>query len=202
MAPPSIEIKQNIPLVHQQKPPLRTYNYFARLSPGWLRSRLHQSQQFFQPGVGGRRIARRDVPGLDRDPGPHLLNRLQHPFAVERLQQVIHRIHLEGAHRILVESGGKNHLRQTHPLVQQLLEHGEPVLTWHLHIQKDNVRLVRAHQFHGFDAIRPLCHHLHAFHRLQQIQQLLPGKRFVVDDERGYGHSCQLLVAACQMAVS
>ena len=46
------------------------------------------------------------------DAGPGALHGLQHAGAVKGLQQVVHGVHVEGAHGVLVVGGGKHNLRQ------------------------------------------------------------------------------------------
>ena len=104
----------------------------------------------------------------------NLFDRLQYPLAVERLQQIVHRIHLERAHRILVERRGKYYMRQLHLFIQQLLQYREAIQPGHLHVEEHHIRLVRADQFHRLDPIRSLGQNLHALGGLQKVKQLLP----------------------------
>ena len=47
-------------------------------------------------------------------------------------------------------------------------------------------------QLHGFNAVGPLCHHLHAAHLAEQVPELVAGQLFVVDDERGEVHAIRM----------
>ena len=144
-----------------------------------LRLLFHQPQQSIQlrPVSATRRLGRSSQPRL------RLLDRLHHPLSIERLQQIIDRIHLERAHSILVERRRKHHLGNRHLAVQQLLQHAKSVQTRHLNIQKHQVRLMRPDQFNRLDSIGSLRENFDSTSSLQQILQLLPGQRFVIDDE-------------------
>ena len=62
-------------------------------------------------------------------------------------------------------------------------EDGESVETGHADVEKDDVRFVGANQLDGLDAVGPLGDDRDVACGAQQIQQLLPGQRFIVDDE-------------------
>ena len=118
------------------------------------------------------------------------LEGLQDPGTVKGLEQVIDGVDVEGAHRILVESSGKNDLRHALGVVplQQLLEHGKAVQARHLHIQKHHIRMVSANQVDRLNAILALGDDLHPARGVQQVFELLARKPFIVDDQRSHGH--------------
>ena len=115
------------------------------------------------------------------------LDRLQHAGFVEGLEQVVDGVDVEGAHRVLVEGGGEDDLRQPVLVLDELLEHGESVEAGHLHIEKDEVGLVLADELDGLDAVCALGHDFDAAGGVEQILQLFARELLIVDDERGDG---------------
>ena len=103
------------------------------------------------------------------------LDRLHHPLAIERLQQIINRIHLERPNGVLVERSRKHDLGKRHLAVEQLLQHAESVEARHLHIEEHQVRLMRPDQLDSFDSIGSLGKDFDPAGSLQEILQLLPG---------------------------
>ena len=55
---------------------------------------------------------------------------------VERLQNVVHGVHIESLHRILVKRRGKHHVRHFHLPLHDLFQHAKPIQPGHLHVQK------------------------------------------------------------------
>ncbi len=136
-----------------------------------------------------------------RHPPPRPLHRLLHAGAVEGLQQVIHGIHVEGAHRVLVVRGCEHDLRQVFFIgarpqarlgfaaVLQLLDDRKSIQAGHLHVEKNKVGVVFLDQVYGFNAVGSLGHDLDAADRVEQVLQLVAGQLFVVDNERGKRHA-------------
>ena len=118
-----------------------------------------------------------------RNPSARLFDRLVNAAAVERLQQVIDSVYLKGTHGVLVECCRKDDLRQLHLLIEQLLDDGKAVESWHLHIKEDQVRLMGADQVDGLDAVRALRKHLHTARFFKQVEKLLPRERLVIYDD-------------------
>ena len=79
--------------------------------------------------------------------------------AAERLEHVVERVHLERAHRMLVERGHEHHAAR-HVLAQRF-EHAEAVPARHLHVEEQEVGPEPPHQLHRLLARRRLAHHLH-----------------------------------------
>ena len=115
---------------------------------------------------------------------PGLLHRLRDPLLVERLQQVVNRVHLERLHRILVVGGGEHDLRQRHFLVDQLLDGAEAVESGHLHVKEDEFRRELLDQVHGFHAVLALRHDVH-IEIAQQIGKLVARKLLVIHNDSG-----------------
>ena len=72
--------------------------------------------------------------------------------------------------------------------LQQFLEHGKTVKTWHLHIQKHHIRMVSANQVDGLDAVLALGDDLDSSRGIQKVFELLARKPFIVDDQRSHRH--------------
>ena len=68
------------------------------------------------------------------------LQRLAEPLAVERLQQVVERAHLERPQRVLIVRGDEDHER--HALAADRLDHLEPVHLRHLDVEEHQIRRV------------------------------------------------------------
>ena len=111
------------------------------------------------------------------------LHRLRHALAVEWLQQVIHRIHFERPHCILIKRRRKNDLGQRQLLVEQFLDHAKAVQSRHLHVKENEVRIMLADQADRFQSILALRHHVHLADVLQQIRELIPRQLLVVNND-------------------
>ena len=159
---------------------------------GWRGAGLDEAEEGVETGVGCG-------VGAVGQPGFHLLHRLQHALAVEGLQQVIDGVDLKGADGVLVEGGGEDDLREAGLLVEEFFEDGEAIEAGHLDVEEDDVGLVGADEVDGLDAVGALGEDLDAFGGLEQVEELLAGEGFVVDDEGGEGHGCQLQVAGCRL---
>ena len=77
----------------------------------------------------------------------------------ERLQQIVDRLHLEGADRVLVV-GGREHDVRRRP--RERLQHLEAVHARHLHVEEDEVGLPLLDHLQRLDAVGRLADHLDA----------------------------------------
>jgi len=121
---------------------------------------------------------------------------------VKGLQQIIDGIHVKGAHGVLIVGRRKNELRQCFlfvaarsghaSFIDEALNHRKAVEARHLHIEKDQIRVLFLDQIDGLDAIRPLPDNLDVAHRIEQILQLFARQLFVVDDECGDCHAIEI----------
>ena len=112
-----------------------------------------------------------------------------HPFLVERLEQIVHGIHFERFHRVLIKGGGKHNLGQDDFFVEQLLDNAKAVEARHLYIEKDQVGIVFADQTDAFDPVLALGHDVHVADIFQQEGKFVTGKLFIVHDDCGQRHS-------------
>ena len=117
---------------------------------------------------------------------------MRHPLLVERLQQVVDRVHLERLDRILVKGGGENDLGKSDFLVEQFLDDAEAVEAGHLHVEKDQVGIVLADQVDAFEPVLALGHDVHVADIFQQEGKFVAGKLFIVHDDGGQRHSILL----------
>lgn len=106
-------------------------------------------------------------------------------LVIERLEQVVERVHLEGLEGIGVVRGdeddgggeGGAHLAQ----------HLEAVHARHLHVQEEHVHRVLAQGLHRLGAAGALAHHLDFGVRREQRQEPLPGDALVVHHQHAHG---------------
>ena len=67
--------------------------------------------------------------------------RLAKPRRVVRFEQIIDGVHLECSHRVLIERGDEHGCRRR--LTGDRAENLESVEIWHLHVEKEQIRLKR-----------------------------------------------------------
>ena len=108
----------------------------------------------------------------------------------ERLQQVIHRVGVESAHRVLVVSSDENDGRTG---IDQF-EHFEAIQLGHLDIEEEKVGRGLRDCFHCFEAIGDIPRRLRSRDGRQQFTQEPAGQLFIVHDHRAkrtvfHGHS-------------
>ncbi len=108
-----------------------------------------------------------------REDFPRPLKRCLEAPRVEGLQQVIHRVDVEGAQRVLVVGRGEDHRARS--LRAELRQRGEAIHLRHLHIEEKEIRREAAHRFHRRAAIGAAGHHLHV-RRIRQ-QRVQPAAR-------------------------
>jgi hypothetical protein len=109
------------------------------------------------------------------------IHRAFEPLAVERLEQVIHRVHVEGLERVLIVGRHEHHGR--HPVGTHRLNHIKPGAPRHLDVEKHEIRLLADDRLHRLIAVRRLANHLHAHLVSEQRPHAFAGKRFVITDE-------------------
>ena len=113
-------------------------------------------------------------------------------FRIERLQQVIHGVHVERLDRVLVVGGDKHHRR--HPFGADLSNDLEAGQARHLDVEEDERGLEVEDRAHRGGAVLRVTHDLDAGPVRQQEPDTFPRERFVVDDEDaerlcgGHGH--------------
>src|SRR5262249_28860483 len=112
----------------------------------------------------------------------------QDPLFVERLQQVVDGVDLEGLHRVLIVGRRKDDLRHGDLLVDKLLDDAETVKARHLYVEKDQIGRVLSDQINCFQAVAAVRHYGDVIHRLEQVAEFVARQLLVVDDHRGEGH--------------
>ena len=117
--------------------------------------------------------------------GSRFLDGLGHALLVEGLQQVVDGVDLERLHRILVEGGGEDNFRQRNFLVEQLLDDSEAVEPGHLHVEKNQIRIVFLDQVEGFQSVFALSHDSYIAGILQEVSKFVAGELLVVHDYCG-----------------
>jgi hypothetical protein len=139
---------------------------------------LHQFQEGIEFSIAG---------GLRRggDAGAGLFEGTGDTGAVKGLEEVIDGVHLEGADSVLVEGGGEDDLRTRELLVEELLDDGKAVEAGHLDVEEDEVWLVETYEVDGLDAVGALSEDFDAAGFFEEVDELLAGEGFVVDDDGG-----------------
>ncbi len=99
-------------------------------------------------------------------------------IGVKRLEQIIQRVHLEGAQRVLIERRHEHHHRRR--VRVELLQHREAVAARHLHVEKENVGPHAAHGGDRLGAALAAGHHLAIALRAQQRFHPRPGQGLVI----------------------
>src|SRR5579884_3440494 len=169
--------------IHEQQALLRLHEQFHRMRRAvLLRFRLARPQpadELLEP----LRRAR-----LRFDLATRPLKRLGDARLVEGLEHVIHGIHVERLHRVMIERRGEDHVRHFHLPFNKLLQYAEAIEPGHLHVQKNQVGRVLFDQCKRLDAVFPLPDDADFREALEQVRQLFAGRLFVVDNQRVNRH--------------
>ena len=116
--------------------------------------------------------------------GAGLMDGLRDAFLIERLEQVVDRIDLEGLDRVLVVGRGEDDLGQRDFLVEQLLDDAEAVEAGHLHVEEDEVGAAVLDQADGFEPVLTLGYDVDLAGVFEQVGKLVAGELLVVDNDR------------------
>jgi hypothetical protein len=106
--------------------------------------------------------------------------RLLETLLIERLEQVVERVHLKGAHRVMIIGRHEDDVR--HPFGNERADHGEAVQLRHLHIEKDQIAGSVAERGDRLDAVLTLADDLKLGMGLQHLAHHPARERFVVND--------------------
>ncbi len=121
-------------------------------------------------------------PGL----GPR--QRLRETFHRDGLEQIVDRVDLEGADRVLVVR--RDEYDRRHPVRPDFVHHGEPVHLRHLHVQKHQVRLPLADALDGLAAVLRFLNGSDLGIVGEQHPQALARQRFIIHDQHCQTHGC------------
>ncbi len=119
---------------------------------------------------------------------PGARDRLLEPIAVERLEQIVERVNVEGAQRVRVVGGDEDHER--HARRADGLDDVEPAVARHLHVEEDEIGLQfldRGNRRHAIGALRD---DVHAGFAGEQRSQPLARERLVIRDENTSAWRC------------
>lgn len=134
-------------------------------------------------GAPRRRVFEQRVDG--RTARSHALtrapDRLAQPREVERLRQVVDRMHFERAQRVRIEGRHEHHRGPIHGL--QLRQHLEPVESGHLHVEQHEVGPQPFDRRERAFAVLGLADHFDVGHARAVRAQCPPRQRFVVDEQ-------------------
>jgi hypothetical protein len=72
--------------------------------------------------------------------------------------------------------------------LSQLLNDTEAVEPGHLHVEKNEIRIVLADQVDGFETVLPLGHNIYILDVLEQKGEFVPRQLLIVHNYRGKRH--------------
>ena len=107
---------------------------------------------------------------------------------VERLQHVIDSVHLKGLNRVVFESRCENDWRHAQLALHELLYDAEAVKSGHLHVQKDEIRIVLLDERERFKPVFALRDHVDFRKAAQEKLQLVARGPLVVDNHCADSH--------------
>jgi hypothetical protein len=108
------------------------------------------------------------------------------PFAIERLEQIIHRVDFERLKRVVIVGGDKNEHR--HRFAREGGADFEPAQSRHLHIQENQVRPLFLNGRNRLPAIGAFADDFEIALRFQQLANARARWSFVVHNERADFH--------------
>ena len=111
---------------------------------------------------------------------------------LERLEQVVERVDLEGVHGVFVEGGDEDDGRG---FFLQLAQDGEAGQLGHLDVDEKDVGEALAQSGEGGAAIRAFANNLNVGLGGEEGADALPGEGLIVDDEGGEFHAGTTVVA-------
>ena len=121
------------------------------------------------------------------DPVARALQRISEALGVKWLEQIIQRVHLEGAQCKPVVGGHKHDDGNRSGF--ELLEHPESVQLGHLHVQKNQVGPLLSDGGHRLASVRALANDLQVGLLLKQLADSFPRQGFVVNNQHLDFHS-------------
>ncbi len=110
------------------------------------------------------------------------LQRFGETFRPKRLEQIVHRMHFEGAQCVIV-MGGREH--DAGGIAADELQYFETVQFRHLNIQKQQVRLQFVRRLHRLQTIGAFGHHPHVAMVLQIFPDQRASRSLIVDYHHG-----------------
>ena len=125
------------------------------------------------------------------------IQRLVKSHVIDGLEQIVERAEFECRHCIVVERGDEDHRR--HFIGTHFGDHVEAVQLGHLHVEKNQVRLIGANGGDCLQSILTLANNLDVGNARQQRAEPLPSQRFVVDDENAHRLIHHELAAAASL---
>jgi len=103
-----------------------------------------------------------------------------------RLEQVVERVHLERADRVLVE--GRDEDDRRHPRRPARVDHREPVHPRHLHVEEEQVDVLALEHRERLRPVAALRHELGVRLRADEALEAAPRERLVVGDRDADRH--------------
>ena len=107
------------------------------------------------------------------------------PIAIDRLQQVVHRLHVKGANGVIVVCGDEHH--EGHRRGVQCPQHLESVTSGHADIEEEQIRATARYRGDRFTPRPAFADNLHTRILLEQATDTLASKPFIIHDHRAEG---------------
>jgi len=123
------------------------------------------------------------------------------PFGLDRLQEVVDRVHVKRLNRMPIIRGDEDQLGLDTGLEEPPgdLEPGQP---GHLDVEHDEIGGLRLNHLEGFDPVGGLAHDLDPRHLSEQEAHFFPRELLIVHDHRAQGVSFQCFLSSSQFLVS
>lgn len=107
---------------------------------------------------------------------------------VERFQDVIYRVHIEGLHGIVIERSGEDYVGDFEFALDELLEDAETIEAGHLDIEEDEVGIVFLDEVDGIETVFALSEEMDFGETFEEEGEFFAGGLFVVHDDGVDGH--------------
>uniref|UniRef100_E6Q049 Uncharacterized protein n=1 Tax=mine drainage metagenome TaxID=410659 RepID=E6Q049_9ZZZZ len=174
--------KAYLRLIDEQHAALHLDDELAGHGAGW--SGLVSTEQFEQHGHVRLFGAAAGV--YFNQAGAGAFDSLKDASLIERLEQIIDRVDIEGADRVLIKGRGEDDLGHALDklMINEVPKESESVETGHLDIEKENVGLMDGDEFDGLNAVGGFGENLHISGGIEEKTQLFARQGFVVNDER------------------
>lgn len=111
-----------------------------------------------------------------------MLDSFREAFSIERFRQIVDRMYIKGAQRILVIRCNKNDERESRDI--EVKQDVEPVEVGHLYIQKHEVWILISNRIDCFASISRFANYFNLRVLFQHLANSIAGERFIVNNQR------------------
>ncbi len=116
------------------------------------------------------------------------LDHAREPVGVDRLQEVVERLDREGVDRVL-RVRGHEHDRRRVALLAHERRRVQAAGSRHLNVEEHDVVVQRLRESERLGGTRGLADDLDSAMTVEQVAELRPRRRLVVDEQRAHGHA-------------